>query len=104
MASWNEIEKFRRDPAAAASVARGLLTLGSDLLSEWEITFLESIASRSKASELSTLQAEKLLEIRDEAVSVSEHKGLSVSFLIHRCYEARLDLPEDDEEWIVHIL
>jgi hypothetical protein len=50
---------------------------------------------------LSTRQAEWLFEIRDEyELHSTLYGGFSVAILIQRCCEARLDLEEDDEEWI----
>jgi hypothetical protein len=46
---------------------------------------------------LTTLQAEKLFEIRDTTELHRDIGGISVRTLINRCYEARLDLDEDDE-------
>jgi hypothetical protein len=51
---------------------------------------------------LSTRQAETLFEIRDEyELHSGMHGGFSVTTLISRVYEARTDLDEGDEEWIV---
>jgi hypothetical protein len=50
---------------------------------------------------LTSRQAETLFEIRDTATLHRDIKGVSVTNLIARCYEARLDLGEDDEEFIL---
>jgi hypothetical protein len=53
---------------------------------------------------LTTLQAEKLFEIRDAAELHRDISGISVRKLINRCYEARLDLNnEGDEEFIARL-
>lgn len=104
MATWREIERIREDADAARLVARSLLLLvRSDpkAFSDWEIDFLESIAARIQVGEFSTRQAEKLLEIQDDVKRVTVVRdGSSVSLLIRGCFEARLDLSEDDEDWI----
>lgn len=103
MATWSEIERVRADADAARLVARSLLLLRSvpQALSDWEIDFLESIAARIRVGEFSTRQAEKLLEIQDDVKRVTVVRdGSSVSLLIRGCFEAKLDLSDDDEEWI----
>jgi hypothetical protein len=49
---------------------------------------------------LTSRQAEKLFEIRDATELHRDISGISVRNLIARCYEARLDLDEGDEEFI----
>ena len=52
------------------------------------------------SDELTTRQAEKLLQIRDDAAFMTEFLGFSVRLLLKGCWEGRLDLSEADEEWI----
>jgi hypothetical protein len=103
MASWREIDRIRKDAAAVRSIAERLLALPNADFTEWELMFLESMARRDSPDDLSTRQAEKLLEIRDGIEFISEHRGFSVRILIKGCYEARLDLSEEDERWIVDV-
>jgi len=102
MASWREIEQFRKDVAKAKALAERLLALYSDF-SDWEIDFLESLAALDARHELTTRQVEKLLEIRDDAELVTEIRGFSVRLLIKNVHEARLDLNDADEKWISRI-
>jgi hypothetical protein len=118
------------DPARVRNLALGLLALAKtaeDVFTEWELTFLRDIAQQSadvmslsskerkefkfskdraeallalRDFRLTSLQAEKLFEIRDVAELHRDVGGISVRKLINRCYEARLDLHEDDEEFI----
>ena len=72
-------------------------------LTDWERDFLESLVARPP-ERLSTRQAEVLFEIRDDNELISNIGGnIKVSNLIQRAYDARLDLDEGDEEWIVAI-
>jgi len=72
-------------------------------LTDWERDFLESLAARPP-ERLSTRQAEVLFEIRDDNELISKIDGnIKVSNLIQRACEARLDLDENDEEWIIAI-
>jgi hypothetical protein len=130
MASHREMHAISSDPARVRNLALSLLALAKaaeNVFTEWELTFLESIAEQSAAilslsskerkefkfSEkqaeallalrdfrLTSRQAEKLFEIRDATELHRDVGGISVRNLIARCYEARLDLDEGDEEFI----
>lgn len=103
MASWREIARIRKDATAVRSIAERLLGLSNAEFTEWELIFLESMARRDSPDDLSTRQAEKLLEIRDGVEFIREHRGFSVRILIKSCNEARLDLSEEDERWISEV-
>jgi hypothetical protein len=101
MASWREIDRVRKDPQRAADIAKRLLSLPASELSDWELDFLRSIRRLGNVEEFTTRQAEKLLQIRDDIQEVTEVLSFSVELLLKRCFEARLDLSEADEEWVV---
>jgi hypothetical protein len=101
MASWREIDRVRKDPQRAADIAKRLLSLPASELSDWELDFLRSIRRLGNVEEFTTRQAEKLLQIRDDIQEVTEVLTFSVELLLKRCFEARLDLSEADEEWVV---
>jgi GAF domain-containing protein len=133
MASYQEMHAVSSDPVRVRNLALGLLAMAKtaeDIFRGWELTFLGDIAEQSAAVialgpkerkefkfsakqteallalrdfRLTTRQAEKLFEIRDAVVLHRNIKGISVRNLINRCFEARLDLSEDDEEWIVQL-
>jgi hypothetical protein len=101
MASWQEIDRIRKDAKGFRALAKGLRTHIAEL-TDWERDFLTSINDQSDKDEFTTRQSEKLLQIRDDYVSVTEIRGsFSVKLILRQCYEARLDLSEDDEAWIV---
>lgn len=101
MASYREMDAVGRDPGRFVLIARQCLLFPD--LTEWERDFLESLIARPP-ERLSTRQAEVLFEIRDANELISNIDGnIKVSNLIQRAYEARLDLDEGDEEWIVAI-
>jgi GAF domain-containing protein len=130
MASDREMLAVSSDPVRVRNLALSLLALtktAEDIFSEWELTFLQDIAEQSakvialspkerkeyKFSEnqaeallalrdfrLTSRQAEKLFEIRDNVTLHRDIKGIGVRNLIIRCYEARLDLDEGDEEFV----
>lgn len=130
MASYREMHAVGRDPARVRNLSLSLLALAKtaeDVFTEWELTFLRDIAEQSAEAmslsskerkefkfskdraeallalrdfRLTTLQAEKLFDIRDATELHRDISGISVRNLINRCYEARLDLSEGDEEFI----
>jgi hypothetical protein len=101
MASWKEIERIRKDREAVRAIAKRLLTNLPDELNDWEREFLQP--KTAARHELTNRQGEKLLEIRDGAESITVVAGFSVRLLIENCYLARLDLSEDDEEFITRM-
>jgi GAF domain-containing protein len=131
MASAREMQAISSDPVKVRNLALGLLALtktAENIFNEWELTFLRDIAERSEAIiglspkerkeykfsarqaeallalrdfRLTSRQTETLFEIRDTATLHRDIHGVSVSNLIARCYEARLDLSEVDEGFIV---
>jgi hypothetical protein len=103
MASWREIDRISKSPAEARRIAAGLLKFHSLDLSEWEAAYLESIARHPEDEQLTTRQSEKLLQIRDDIQLISEYRGFSVAILVEKVHLARLDLSQDDEDWIVGI-
>ncbi|MFZ2138371.1 MAG: hypothetical protein WAV78_15815, partial [Xanthobacteraceae bacterium] len=66
MASWIEIDRVRKDPAAFKPLAKRLLKDPSFERSEFADDFLENIINW-KRDELTTRQGEILLELRDKA-------------------------------------
>ena len=102
MATWQEINRVRRDARGARALAQRLLKVYPDALSSWELDFLGSL-SITDVREFTTRQAEKLLQIRDDSEPVTKYRGYSIASLIRQCYEARLDLNEADEEWVTEM-
>lgn len=101
MASWREINEVGKDPARVRRLAEQLLLIHRDELTEWERDFLDNVMGRGAEDEdLSTRQAEKLLEIRDEMKSYANIDGFNARKLIDQCWLARFDLSEEDEEFI----
>jgi hypothetical protein len=95
MASWIEIERVRKDPAAFKPLAKRLLGDPTFARSEFADGFLENVAGW-KRGELTTRQGEILLELRDEAEIHRSYKGLSIAILINKCFANRFELDEQD--------
>jgi hypothetical protein len=99
MASWIEIDRVRKDPAAFKPLAKRLLKDPSFERSEFADDFLENIINW-KRDELTTRQGEILLELRDKAEIHYEFKGLSIPILIDKCFANRFDLDAGDRQRI----
>ncbi len=95
MTNWKEINRIGKDPAAVRAVAKSLLRMAEAGWSDWELDFLEHMSNRQDP--LTTLQAEKLIQIRDDAQFFSTYDGFNISTLIERCWTARFDLSDDED-------
>jgi hypothetical protein len=102
MASYREMDAVGRDPSRVRVIAKGLLLIPNYQWTEWELEFLERMATQTP-ERLSTRQAEVLFELRDNAELHSDIRGIGVRNLIGKAHEGRVDLDEGDDEWIVGI-
>jgi hypothetical protein len=102
MTDYREINALQRDPARAARMAQTLLALHDIAWTDWELDFLGSM-SRESDEDLSTRQAEKLVELRDASVWHSSVDGLSLRLVVKSCNEMRHLLSERDEEFVVRL-
>lgn len=100
MASERELRRLMSEDGAGVRLARGLVAMRSVDWTDWEQDFLESIATRDPSRGLSYRQAEILAELRDAASACVLIAGIPVRRLIDQLWQARLDLSEDDEEWL----
>lgn len=101
MSSWQEIERLRKTPDEFRGMAARLAQIEG--LTEWESTFLESVVRDVERKEYSMRQAEKIVEIRNANQILTEVKGFSIRRMLQQCYEARADLAEEDEAWLVKV-
>jgi hypothetical protein len=100
------MKDLAENPAAVRALARYLLLLvGRDeaqAWTDWEVDFLESMATRECEEPLSTRQREVLSGLKSAAERHSEIDGMGVRSLIERCWLERADLDSDeDQEFIV---
>lgn len=103
MPSHRELKRYYDDPQLAASLARQLIADVSGTLSDWEIDFLDSLSNPASRERLSTRQAEVLLDLRERTNLHVKIAGISVRNLVQRCWEARFDLSEEDEEFVCQL-
>ena len=99
MTNWHDVERLKGDAQAARRLAKSLLT--SESLTDWERSFLIDMADQQ--SQPSTRQAEKLLQVRDEAKRFTSIDGVSLARLLERCADNRLDLDESDEAFVLEL-
>jgi len=95
MPSYRDINALSKDPAKVRSTAQFLLTLNETNWSDWELDFLDSMSNC--AEELSTRQAEKLVELRDDAMRFTSASGFRFATVIEKCWRNRLDLNSDED-------
>lgn len=95
MANYRDINALGKDPNRVRSTASFLLTLNGTDWSDWEINFLDDMTQCN--DELSTRQAEKLVELRDDAVRYAAASGFRFTTIINACWRNRFDLGADDD-------
>jgi hypothetical protein len=94
MVNYRDINALAKDAKRAQSTAKFLFTLDADW-TDWELDFLETMMRCS--TDLSTRQAEKLAELRDDAIRYTSASGFVFSTVIERCWRNRLDLETDED-------
>jgi hypothetical protein len=104
MATYLDMQKLAQTPGAATMLAGYLLKINVAGWTDWELDFLESMARRTSTDPISTRQREVLVELRDSTTwHTTTRDGQSVRALILRCWEARFDLDEEDEQFVVQL-
>jgi hypothetical protein len=99
MTNYREINEIAKDAGRARAIAAYLLKLGDVDWTDWELDFLDTMQAREEP--LSTRQAEKLVELRDDAVLYKKVDGFVLGTLIGQCFLYRDELNSDhDREFI----
>ena len=102
MNAHRAMKELAENAEAVRSLARYLQALGQTAppmaWTDWEVEFLESMATRDTAEPLSMRQREILTELRNAAERHSKVDGFSVRALIERCWLERADLDDDDDQ------
>ena len=106
MATHREMKDLAENLPAVRALAAYLLKLTQATppveWTEWELDFLEHMASRDSPEPLSLRQREILVELRDSTTRHSRIDGFSVPSLIERCWLERCELAsEADVDFIV---
>ena len=100
MAHPRDIEALRKDPDRWRRMMEMFLKHHREALSDEALDFLGRVSPLTWLEEISYRQGEWLFAIKDRVTIVSIYRGFSLRTLIHACYCNRLDLSEDDQEWI----
>jgi hypothetical protein len=99
MTDYREINELAKSPARCQALASFLKQSQGVDWTDWELDFLEAIAGRDEV--LTTRQAEKLVEIRNNAIRYKQVSGYALARLVRDCFVRRLDL--DGEEDIAFV-
>jgi hypothetical protein len=102
MTNYREINEIAKDARRARSVAKYLLKLSEITWTDWELDFLDAI--RERRDPLSTRQAEKLVELRDETVLYTKVDGFSLKTLIGNCFLCRDEFHSEHDKQFVERL
>jgi hypothetical protein len=99
MTDYKEVNEIAKDTRRAGSIAQYLLKLSDIDWTNWELDFLDAIRTRKEP--LSTRQAEKLVELRDESVLYTKVDGFALKSLISNCFLYRDEFNgEPDREFV----
>lgn len=108
MTDYREINALQRDLPRAKRLAQFLLMLAAMEWTDWEVTFLESIvkqvnerlAAKDTENNLSTRQAEILVQLRDDSVLYESPEGFSIRSLLNDCFAMRHLLNENEVDFV----
>ncbi len=95
MTDYREIDGLAKSPDRAQTLAKFLLALPAVDWTDWELDFLDTMVERSE--KLSTRQAEKLVEIRNNAIRYRQVSGYTLVRLVRETHARRLDLAGEDD-------
>lgn len=100
MLDYRKVNALAKDTARARRLAQLLLRSEDQEWTDWELDFLADMSERRE--ELTTRQAEKLLELEDACVWLDKVPGerFSVRLLVKGCAEARAELDEEDAQFV----
>jgi hypothetical protein len=103
MTDYREINALQRDPERVRRLAQFLVALKEIEWTDWELDFLQDMAARVSDEDLTTRQAEKLVELRDASVWHEQVDGFSLRLLIKSCNDMRHLLREHDEQFVIRL-
>ena len=98
---YREMTRLAQDPAGIRGIARMIMKLGAEELSEKSQSFLSDLEKYDGSKPLSTRQLEALYNLRERSTKRPTAGRYSAARLLERAFENRHDLPDvEDEEWI----
>lgn len=103
MASHIEMKRLAEDAAGIRSLAAFLIAADGCEWTDWELDFLDHMCRWEGPDALSMRQREVLADLRDRSELARDWRGIPVTRLVRACHEARLDLDEDDEDFVASL-
>lgn len=98
---YREMTRLAQDPAGVRGIAKMIMTVVADELSEKSHSFLASLQTYDGSKPLSTRQLETLYGLREQTSRRAVAGRYRASTLFKLLLENRYDLTEiEDEEWI----
>ena len=105
MTSHRELKTLAENPEAVRALARQLIALGAAdsqvEWTDWEIDFLESMATRAGTEPLTMRQREVLVDLRNSSGRHTDVDGFKVRTLIERCWLERTYLADDEDQGFI---
>ena len=99
--NYREMARLAQDPAGIRGVAKMIMTVVADELSEKSHSFLSDLQSYDGSRPLSTRQLETLYALRERSTRRPTAGRYRAAVLFKLAFEQRFDLPDvDDEEWL----
>lgn len=100
---YRELSNLAANPARVRGTAAMIKALLAERITDWQMEFLSKMERFEGPDRLSTRQCETLVSLRDQAFRRSKVAGYSAARLVRLLFEARLDLSEKDEEFVVEL-
>ena len=98
---YREMTRLAQDPEGIRGIARMIMRIAADELSEKSQTFLADLEKYDGAKPLTTRQLEALYSLRERSSRSSTAGRYRASALFKLAFEHRFDLTEfEDEEWL----
>lgn len=108
MTDHRALKSLAESPDSVRALARQLLAIGerdpATAWTDWELDFLDGMATRESEEPLSMRQREVLDELRSAATRLNDLDGIRVRNLIERCWQERADLDNDDDQLFIEEL
>jgi len=95
------MKRLAEDATSVRNTAAFLLTADDCEWTDWELDFLDHMARWDGPEALSMRQREVLSDLRERSDLLKDWRGITVARLVTLCWQARFDLDEPDEEFVV---
>lgn len=101
---YREMSRLAANPDAVRAMAKLILALSKDALSERARAFLDKLTAYDGARPLSVRQQETLFSLRENASRRTRIGGYPIARLVARAAQLRLDLDDEEaEDWLAHL-